>query len=196
LADSRASGYSNDKKDSRRERNPEEAIKAQAGNNTGPLSGNTGKFHSPTRLSYISEIFNRSLETIERVQQQNGSNRVQLQFESESGDNVKIFLRYANGQLHSTFMTESDGIRTAIRDGWQHFQKQLAERGVDADQPGFRQDEDERRRQRKDDSEDSAPDEESGYFSPDNSFSPASSTRHGNAGKTVVSGDHNLNAYA
>jgi hypothetical protein len=89
------------------------------------------------KVGYVSEIFTRTLESLERLQQQS-PNRIQLNFKSESGDDMKVLLKYANGMLQSTFVTDSDSVRSAIRESWAQFQRQLADRGVDAQLPDFR----------------------------------------------------------
>ncbi len=90
------------------------------------------------RVGYVSEIFSRSLESIERLLEQQSGNRIQLNFKTESGDDMKVLIKYSNGLLHSTFVTDSDSLRMALREGWMQFQRQLAERGVEANQPDFR----------------------------------------------------------
>jgi hypothetical protein len=89
------------------------------------------------KVGYVSEIFTRALESLERAQQQS-PNRIQLSFKSESGEDMKVLLKYANGMLQSTFVTDSDSLRSAIRESWAQFQRQLADRGVEAQLPDFR----------------------------------------------------------
>ncbi|HKJ90499.1 MAG TPA: hypothetical protein VJ960_05160, partial [Oceanipulchritudo sp.] len=111
------------------------------------------------RVGYVSEIFSRSLQSIERILEHQSGNRVELSFKTESGDDMKVFLKYANGLLQSTFVTDSDSLRMALRESWMQFQRQLAERGVDAHQPDFRHDSGDSRGETRRDEE--APDQDS-----------------------------------
>lgn len=145
----------------KRERRTSQLERVEKSGQTQPGSAaSAGKLPAAgQRVGYVSEIFSRSLQSIERILEHQSGNRVQLSFKTEGGDDMKVFLKYANGLLQSTFVTDSDSLRMALREGWMQFQRQLAERGVDAHQPDFRHDSGDPRRETRRDDE--APDQDS-----------------------------------
>ncbi|MEX0322928.1 MAG: hypothetical protein AB3N63_12265 [Puniceicoccaceae bacterium] len=100
-------------------------------------SASTNRSLPASRVASTQEAFMRVMSAVERMNSTSESNRFQLRLQFENGDEMKVLLKYAKGLLQTVFMTESDGLRVAMRDGWDQFQRQLMERGVDAENPDF-----------------------------------------------------------
>jgi hypothetical protein len=82
-------------------------------------------------------VFNRITATVESLMNTRLRSNVQLQLDLSGGGQLRIRLQLIGNQLKSHFSTDSDSVRGSIREGWDHLQRQLSSRGVDADPPSF-----------------------------------------------------------
>ncbi len=82
-------------------------------------------------------VFNRMAAAVETLMNTRLRSNVQLQLDLSGGGQLRIRLLLIGNQLKSSFSTDSDSVRGSIREGWDHLQRQLSSRGVDADPPSF-----------------------------------------------------------
>lgn len=139
-----AGGFQGDLEDKdnkdKRERSGPASERGERVSGPGVSSANNAVGKTPQvvlRSGAVGEVFNRMADALDKLMQKS-PNRVEFSFRTEAGEEMKVLLKYNNGLLHSTFVTDSDTLRSAIRETWQHFQRQLADRGVDAGTPDFR----------------------------------------------------------
>jgi len=83
------------------------------------------------------QVMHRIIESIEKMIQNRQDSRVQLTLDLERGEKLKILLKVAGNHMQTVFVTDSDGLRSAIREHWDQFQRQMQEKGMDAQQPQF-----------------------------------------------------------
>lgn len=123
---------SSDKREGRRER---PSVEAAVGQSSKPIGDR------PVASRLLSHpVFSRILDHIEKYQNANQTRQVQLKIDLAQSDQVRVQLKVVRGQLQTLFHVDTDGIRHALREGWEQFQRQLLEKGIHADLPQFTED--------------------------------------------------------
>lgn len=92
---------------------------------------------APLRIASSQEAYLKVVSAVERMNAVADTNRMQLRLQFDNGDQLRVVLKYAKGAVQTTFVTDSEGLRIAMRDGWDQFQRQMLEKGVDAGTPEF-----------------------------------------------------------
>jgi hypothetical protein len=79
----------------------------------------------------------RIIESIESLKQSVQQSQVSLSIELQEGESVKVSLRLVRQQVKAIFSNESEAMRIAIKESWDQLQRQVAEKGLEADLPEF-----------------------------------------------------------
>jgi hypothetical protein len=87
--------------------------------------------------SPVGQVMQRLIESIEVLAQQGRRNNISFSLDLEQGRQLKVRLRMVGDQVKSSFSTDSEVLRQAIRDNWQQLQRQLSGHGLTADTPDF-----------------------------------------------------------
>lgn len=100
----------------------------QAGGISGKPAGSTVQ---------VGQTLQRVVESIEHLQQNAQQSRLSLSVDLKNGESLRISLRIIRDQVKVVFGNESEAMRIALRENWDQFQKQVLQRGLNADLPEF-----------------------------------------------------------
>ena len=119
--------------DGRREGNPRVASVSGPGPEaaamrTSPVAGN--------RQEAAQSVLQALQERIEMHRNQQ-STRLRFQVNLEKGEKIEVLLSLKGNQLKTTFLTDSETLRVALREGWDSFSRSFNERGMRADTARF-----------------------------------------------------------
>jgi len=100
-----------------------------------PGSGAVAKL--PATHLQLGQTMQRVINAIESLQQGTHQSRVSLSVELKHGESIQISLRLIKQQVKIVFSNESEAMRIALKENWDQFQKQISQKGLHADLPGF-----------------------------------------------------------
>ncbi|MCB1124163.1 MAG: flagellar hook-length control protein FliK, partial [Verrucomicrobiae bacterium] len=80
----------------------------------------------------VQTVFARIASGVEQMKQDQ-LNSVHLRLTLDSGESVRIHLRMRGQSLRTVILTDSDGLRSAFKEGWESFSRSLLAKGVNAD---------------------------------------------------------------
>lgn len=106
----------------------------------------SAKAGAPT--AQVNQAMQRIIESIEHLKQSHQQSQVSLSIDLKNGESLKVSLRLIRQQVKAVFSNESEAMRLALREGWEQLQKQVSEKGLEADIPEFTADEQDRGEQR------------------------------------------------
>jgi hypothetical protein len=85
----------------------------------------------------VSQTMQRIVESIQTLQQQAHQSRINLSVDLKNGESLRVSLQIVKQQVKVVFSNESEAMRIALRESWDQLQKQVLQKGLDADLPEF-----------------------------------------------------------
>ncbi|MFP4260223.1 MAG: hypothetical protein ACLFS1_04000, partial [Opitutales bacterium] len=98
-------------------------------------AGGQGK--AAPAAAQVSQTMQRIVESIQTLQQQAHQSRINLSVDLKNGESLRVSLQIVKQQVKVVFSHESEAMRIALRENWDQLQKQVLQKGLDADLPEF-----------------------------------------------------------
>lgn len=108
--------------------------RAERAESSGRAEGSASS--SAARSGSVAAILAKVIEGVERLQERHVPG-LQMRLDLGRGETVRLILSLQAGVLKTMLMTDSDGLKASLREGWDNFSRSLADRGIQVEQLRF-----------------------------------------------------------